>query len=90
MLSSDIESPEDPCALIEGARFGDADFYGKWLLAAADAEALWKMIQRDKQFTTLLGGDIPDLGVRALRRIVASLACDVPTTWWSGQSWWNL
>jgi hypothetical protein len=44
MLPSDIETPGDPCALIEGARFGDADFYGKWLLAAADAEALWKMI----------------------------------------------
>jgi hypothetical protein len=66
MLPSDIETPEDSCALIEGARFGDAHFYGKWLLAAAEAEALWKMIQRDKQFTTLLGGDIPDLGVGAV------------------------
>jgi hypothetical protein len=66
MLSSDIETPEDPCALIEGAEFGDANFYGKWLLAAAKAEALWKMIQSDKQFTILLGGDIPDLGVGAI------------------------
>ena len=23
-------------------RWGDAEFYGKWLLAAAKAEALWK------------------------------------------------
>jgi hypothetical protein len=66
MLPRDIETPEDPCALIEGACFGDANFYGNWLLAAAEAEALWKMIQRDKQFTILLGGDIPDLGVGAL------------------------
>jgi hypothetical protein len=49
MLPSDIKTPEDPCALIEGARFGDAHFYGKCLLAAAKAEALWKMIQSDKQ-----------------------------------------
>jgi hypothetical protein len=66
MLPGDIETPEDPCALIEGARFGDAHFYGKWLLAAAEAEALWKMIQLDKQFTTLLNPEIPDLGVGAI------------------------
>ena len=62
----DIETQQDPCALIEGAGFGDANFYGMWLLAAAKAEALWKLIQHDEQFLGLTWGAIPDLSIGAI------------------------
>jgi hypothetical protein len=37
----------DPYVLVEGPPFGDAEFYGKWLLAAAEAEALWRALFKD-------------------------------------------
>ena len=36
--------------LVEAPPWGDADFYGRWLLAAARAEALWKIAMRDELF----------------------------------------
>ena len=42
MTPRDLEKIQDPCVLIEAPRFGEAKFYGLWLLAAARAEALWK------------------------------------------------
>lgn len=36
--------------LVEGPRWGDAEFYGKWLVAASKAEALWKLALRDAEF----------------------------------------
>jgi hypothetical protein len=33
-----IINRNNPCVLIEGATWGDAAFYGKWLLAAGQAE----------------------------------------------------
>src|SRR4051812_30716473 len=36
--------------LVEGGEWGDAEFYGKWLLAAAQAEALWKEALDDPDF----------------------------------------
>ncbi len=39
-----------PCILIEGPSWGDAEFYGRWLLAAAQAEAFWKETQQDIEF----------------------------------------
>ena len=40
----------EPYILVEGPRWGDAEFYGKWLLAAAKAEALWKEAVNDPSF----------------------------------------
>jgi hypothetical protein len=60
------ETPDDPCVLIEGARLGDANFYGAWLLAAAKLEAMWKTIQHEEQFLGLTCLAVPDLGAGAI------------------------
>ena len=39
-----------PYTLVEGPRWGDAEFYGKWLLSAAIAQALWEGARRDPGF----------------------------------------
>jgi hypothetical protein len=39
-----------PSVLIEGPNWGDAKFYGKWLLAAAQAETFWKEARKDPDF----------------------------------------
>ena len=31
----------DPYILVQGPAWGDAQFYGQWLQAAANAEAFW-------------------------------------------------
>ncbi len=36
--------------LIKGPEWGDAKFYGEWLLAAAKAESLWKEALEDYEF----------------------------------------
>jgi hypothetical protein len=55
--------------LVEGPRWGDAEFYGKWLLAAAKAEALWKQAMEDsifaKQADRVMCAYIPDFGMAA-------------------------
>ena len=38
--------------LVEGPKWGDAEFLGQWLLAAAKANALWKEIFKDPSFKT--------------------------------------
>ncbi len=49
MLKDSI--PENsPCLLVEGPSWGDVAFYGKWLLAAAKADALWKRAIKDRGF----------------------------------------
>jgi hypothetical protein len=35
------EVNDRPCILIEGPRWGGAKFYGRWLLAAAEAQRLF-------------------------------------------------
>ena len=40
-----------PCALVEGPRWADAEFYGRWLLAAAKAEMLWREAYEDPSFS---------------------------------------
>jgi hypothetical protein len=37
-------------SVIEGPRWGDCDFYGAWLLAAAQTQTLWKCALEDKKF----------------------------------------
>ncbi len=59
----------NPCILIEGPLWGDAEFYGKWLLAAAEAEAFWKEAFKDpgfkKQVERVWLAYIPDFGITA-------------------------
>ena len=38
--------------LVEGPAWGDAQFYGEWLLAAAKAQVLLKNALQDQQFAT--------------------------------------
>ena len=55
--------------LMEGGQWGDAEFYGNWLLAAAKAETLWKEASDDpdfaKQVDRLSVVFIPDFGIAA-------------------------
>ena len=58
-----------PYVLIEGPRWGDAEFYGRWLLAAGKAEALWKEAVNDnsfkRQIELVTAFYIPDFGIGA-------------------------
>ena len=59
----------DPYILVQGPAWGDAQFYGKWLLAAAEAEALWKDACADQDFKQqvdhVCDAYIPDFGIAA-------------------------
>ena len=55
--------------LVEGASWGDAAFYGRWLLAGAKANRLWKRARADLEFAKLVDHlettRILDLGIEA-------------------------
>jgi hypothetical protein len=55
--------------LIEGPRWGDAEFLGKWLLAAAQAECLWREAYEDPAFSKRVESVctcyIPEFGISA-------------------------
>jgi hypothetical protein len=59
----------NPCIVVEGPAWGDAKLYGKWLLAAAKAEVIWKDAYADqdfrKQIDRLCVSHIPDFGIAA-------------------------
>jgi hypothetical protein len=59
----------NPCILVKGPNWGDAEFYGKWLLAAAQAETFWKEACKDpgfeKQVESVCVAYIPDFGISA-------------------------
>jgi hypothetical protein len=38
------------CILVEGPRWADAEFYGKWLLVATKAQALWEKAVKETHF----------------------------------------
>jgi hypothetical protein len=38
--------------LVEGPAWGDAQFYGEWLLSAAKAQVLLRTALKDQQFAT--------------------------------------
>jgi hypothetical protein len=40
----------DPYILVQGPAWGDAQFHGEWLLAAAKAQAYWKEAYADEAF----------------------------------------
>ena len=77
----------DPCVLVEGPSWGDAEFYGRWLLAAAEAEAFWKNAYNDpefqKQVDRVCVAYIPHFGISAtliimeLRQYKTSLMIDL-------------
>jgi len=54
-------------ALIEGPRYGDAEFYGRWLLATARAEELWKTAYAEPEFKSRVQSlcivYVPDFGM---------------------------
>src|SRR5690242_6130881 len=64
----------DPYVLIQGPAWGDARFYGEWLLAAAKAEAYWKGAYSDENFKQQIDRIcvcyIPDFGLAASIMIV--------------------
>src|SRR5262245_24414146 len=44
-----------PCILVEGPAWGDAEFYGRWLLAAAKANVLLQTAKNnDAEFRTAI------------------------------------
>jgi len=59
----------DPYILVQGPAWGDAQFYGEWLLAAAEAEAYWKEAYADEDFKQqvdhVCDSYIPDFGIAA-------------------------
>jgi hypothetical protein len=73
----------ESCILIEGPQWGDADFYGKWLLAAAEAEALWKRaLKYDPVFAMEVDrvtiAYIPNFGIGST--VLLSLFVDSPAS----------
>ena len=41
---------DDPCILVEGPPWGDAEFFGRWLLAADRVNKLWNEAVKDPKF----------------------------------------
>jgi hypothetical protein len=66
-MMSDDQS--EPCILIEGPRWADAEFYGRWLVAAGRANRFWlKALKNaifEKQVNRLTIAFIPDFGIGA-------------------------
>jgi hypothetical protein len=58
-----------PYVLVKAGGWGDAAFYGKWLLAVARAEAFWRELFKDPEFAEriklLCIVCIPDFGIFA-------------------------
>jgi hypothetical protein len=67
MSPGDSIHESEPYILVEGPMYGDAVFYGKWLLMAAKAEAFWKQALKDPifedQVETLLSCYLQDFGM---------------------------
>jgi hypothetical protein len=59
----------DPYILVQGPAWGDAQFYGEWLLAAAKAQIYWKEAYADEHFKQQIDrvctSYIPDFGIAA-------------------------
>jgi hypothetical protein len=66
--------PTDPYILVQGPAWGDAQFYGEWLLAAAKAEAYWKEAYAHEDFKQQIDrvcvAYIPDFGMATSRMIM--------------------
>jgi hypothetical protein len=59
----------DPYVLIQGPDWGDARFYGEWLLGAGKAQAYWREAYTDLDFKKKIDRIclvyIPDFGIAA-------------------------
>jgi hypothetical protein len=66
------DDQSEPCILIEGPRWADAEFYGRWLMAAGRANRFWlKALKNaifEKQVNRLTIAFIPDFGIGATAR----------------------
>jgi hypothetical protein len=62
-------SGTDPYVLIQGPAWGDARFYGEWLLGAGKAQAYWREAYTDLDFKKKIDRIcliyIPDFGIAA-------------------------
>jgi hypothetical protein len=69
----------DPYVLVQGPAWGDAQFYGEWLLAAAKAEAYWKEAYADEDFKQqvdhVCDSYLPDFGIAATIVIMQLSEC---------------
>lgn len=69
----------DPYILVQGPAWGDAQFYGRWLQAAANAEAFWKEAYADEHFKQQIDrvctAYIPDFGIAATVMIMQLKGC---------------
>ena len=67
----------NPYVLIQGPAWGDARFYGEWLLAAGKAQAYWREAYTDQDFKKKIDriclAYIPDFGIAAARMIMRLL-----------------
>ena len=70
MTLQDSIGGSEHCVLVEGPRWADTEFYAKWLLAAAKANALWKKVISDRlferQIERLMVVRIPEFNIRAM------------------------
>jgi hypothetical protein len=75
MKRTDAIHEHEPYILVEGPEEGNVEFFGKWLSAAAKADALWHKAIKDRIFKeqvlllTILY--IPDYGMAALSFVFA-------------------
>lgn len=69
MSPKDSIHNSDRYILVEGPKWGNAEFYGEWLRAAAKAEALWNKALEDPDFEKKVERlsviHIPDFGISA-------------------------
>ena len=64
----------DPYILVQVPAWGDAQFYGQWLQAAANAEVFWKEAYADQDFKLQVDHVcdvyVPDFGIAAILMIM--------------------
>ena len=70
MKTENPSAKASPCILVEGPRYGDATFYGHWLLSAAEANELLQQAKRDdpnfdREIAILEEGQFLDFGKSA-------------------------
>jgi hypothetical protein len=70
MNGKDAIHENEPFILVEGPGWGNVEFFGKWLSAAAKADALWNEAVKDRifeqQVALLTGIHTPNFGMAAM------------------------
>jgi hypothetical protein len=66
-----VTSDDEPCILVEGPRQPSVEYYGKWLIAAAKADEVWKKAKEEprykKQLERVPNNYFPAFGMNAIR-----------------------